>query len=226
MRRTVLFTPTVEMRSLLLLAGSLALAAGLVLPSRPLLPGPSRACSPQMIDPSTALAAIESPGGIATAAAGVGAVAVAARKRSAEVVEVAEEVSAPAEEEMSIGELLKEYGVIALLFHFTVWCATIALAVSALSLAGSESLSSIPMVPAELLLADQPGGGLGRAAIVLGLVEVTGPPRLALTVAVTPAISGKAREFAVVRDAEQMLLGVVDGAVERVKSVLPPSKEE
>jgi hypothetical protein len=43
---------------------------------------------------------------------------------------------------------------------------------------------------------------LGRLGASLGIVEVVGPLRLALTVAVTPPLSGTARRFEVVRNAE------------------------
>lgn len=178
-----------------------------------------------MVDPSAALMAIESPTGLAaTAAASVGVVVATRRSQQAsKVVEVAQPI-VEEDKEMSISELLKEYGVIALMFHFTVWCTTIALALTTLSLVGPENLASIPMLPVDMISGEQPVGGLGKAAVVLALVEVTGPPRLALTVAVTPVVSKKARSFAVVRDAEASLLGLFAKLTDTVKK-LSPEKE-
>lgn len=209
------------MQPLLLLALN---AHAIALPTRTLVR--ARSCPPRMFDPASALIVIESPVGIAATAAGcVGAAVVAARRRSSSVVdEVAR--SSPIKHEMSIGDLLREYGVIALLFHFSVWCLTIAAAVSALSLAGPENLSAIPMLPADLFLADQPAGGLGRAAVILGLVEVTGPPRLALTVAVTPVISEKAREYEAVRNLEEAAWSAANRVATTAKALLPPQKDD
>ena len=47
-------------------------------------------------------------------------------------------------------------------------------------------------------LANQRMGG--KAAATLAVVEAVGPARLALTVAATPKVSEKAREYQVVRD--------------------------
>ncbi|KAL3930720.1 MAG: hypothetical protein SGPRY_001419 [Prymnesium sp.] len=183
------------MQPLLLLALN---AHAIALPTRTLVR--ARSCPPRMFDPASALIVIESPVGIAATAAGcVGAAVVAARRRSSSVVdEVAR--SSPIKHEMSIGDLLREYGVIALLFHFSVWCLTIAAAVSALSLAGPENLSAIPMLPADLFLADQP--------------------------AVTPVISEKAREYEAVRNLEEAAWSAANRVATTAKALLPPQKDD
>ena len=206
----------------------IALSSSLLLPSpaRPAAAATTIRAHPLMtLDPGTALVALETPQAIIATTAGMAGVVVATRQRSAVLKEEAEAAAAleeQADEEMSIGELLREYGVIALLFHFSVWCTTIAGTFAALSLVSpSDLLSGIPMLPADLLATDQPAGGLGRAAVVLALVEVTGPARLALTVAATPSISTKAREIPLVRDVEERLLAAGSAAVRGVRGLLP-----
>ena len=104
--------------------------------------------------------------------------------------------SAPAAEEeadeMSVGTMLREYGLIALAFHFTVWATCLATVYSALTFGVSPE--SLP----EFLQPDADGGAaaagaLGRVAATLGVVEAIGPARLALTVAATPKVSRRAR---------------------------------
>ncbi|KAL1523502.1 hypothetical protein AB1Y20_018440 [Prymnesium parvum] len=190
------------------------------------LHAPHRAATPRMIDPAAT-----------TAAAGLTAALVVARRpRGAPPPVGSPRLSTPPPlpspspvaktHELRLTELLREYGVIALLFHFSVWCLTLAVAFSALSLGGAEALSSLPLIPPAVLLPDQPAGGLGRAAIVLALVEVSGPARLALTLAVTPALSKKARDFAAVRRVEAALLGAVARGTEVVRKLLPLPKEK
>eukprot|EP00618_Florenciella_parvula_P019385 CAMPEP_0119522570 /NCGR_PEP_ID=MMETSP1344-20130328/37872_1 /TAXON_ID=236787 /ORGANISM="Florenciella parvula, Strain CCMP2471" /LENGTH=209 /DNA_ID=CAMNT_0007560617 /DNA_START=54 /DNA_END=683 /DNA_ORIENTATION=+ len=104
------------------------------------------------------------------------------------------------EGEMSIGQMLKNYGVFALLFHFTVWIASITTVFTVLSLTGGD----IPL-PAFLAdkLGDVPTGALGKAAVTIAVVEAVGPARLALTVAATPSVSKRLRQYEWVNSAEQ-----------------------
>ena len=104
------------------------------------------------------------------------------------------------EGEMSIGQMLKTYGVFALLFHFTVWITSIATVFTALTLSGGDL-----QPPAFLAdkLGDVPTGALGKVAVTLALVEAVGPARLALTVAATPSVSNFARQFEWVSSAEE-----------------------
>ena len=108
--------------------------------------------------------------------------------------------------EMSIKDLLTEYGVIALVFHFTVWITSIVTVYTLLS-TGFD----VERLPEWLsfLQAEEAADGVGsaagfgaRIATTLGVVEAIGPARLALTVTATPKVSERAREFAVVRDVE------------------------
>jgi len=127
---------------------------------------------------------------------------------------------------MSISTLLSEYGLIALAFHFTVWISCVALVFTALSF--GFNLDGLPFIGSEVqvmettadavldITADAIGtsaaaaeSGASLAAKVgatLAIVEVVGPLRLALTVAVTPAVSKVVRQFAVVRATEAKIL--------------------
>ena len=103
---------------------------------------------------------------------------------------------------MSIKTLLSEYGVIALLFHFTVWVISLASVYTVLS-TGLDIDSLLP----DWIMSDDgtaAAGVAGRAAVTVGVVEAIGPARIALTVAATPSVSKKAREFAIVRDFEAL----------------------
>jgi len=103
------------------------------------------------------------------------------------------QMSAPGADHMGVGELLREYGLVAILFHFSVWITSLAAVYAGVSLAGPEVLSGLPdWIPGEA----QSGGQL---AVALGVVEVVGPARLALTVAATPAISRQARRIPLAR---------------------------
>ena len=153
----------------------------------------------------------------------VTAVRQAAARRGAEAAAAEAEAAAAmedeAEGEMSIGQLLREYGVIALLFHFTVWLSTIGATYSALSLAGTSWLESVPLLSSVLGESDGAGataGSFGLLAVTLGIVEAIGPARLALTVAATPAISTRAREYAIVRDTEARIMEAADGLLARL----------
>jgi hypothetical protein len=117
-----------------------------------------------------------------------------------------EKKAAPAKEEkekeMSIKELLTEYGVIALIFHFTVWISCLTAIFTVLSV--GISVDSLPewLMPEGGEGAAEAGGLAARAAATLGVVELIGPARLALTVAATPTVSTWAREYPVVNDLE------------------------
>ena len=132
------------------------------------------------------------------------------------VVPTRGEASAPApaskEEEkgeLSIKELLSQYGVIALLFHFTVWITCLASVFALLSF----GLDVDSLLPDWLTSggaeegASAAAGAAGRAAATLAVVEAIGPARLALTVAATPKVSERARQFKVVRDVEEAAMG-------------------
>lgn len=115
-----------------------------------------------------------------------------------EIAEAKEE-----KEEMSIKALLSEYGLIALVFHFSVWCTSLATVYALLTLGLADSLAGV------LGRLGLDGGALngaaglaGRATATFGIVEAIGPARLALTVAATPKVSERARQYAAVRDAE------------------------
>ena len=136
--------------------------------------------------------------------------------------EAAAAAAAEAEEgELSIKQLLQQYGVIAVMFHFSVWISTLALTYTALSVVGVASItSSVPMLAG--LLGGEGGDANSAAAATgtlvatLGLVEAIGPARLALTVAATPAISEQAREFEIVRETEARIMEAASGLLAKV----------
>ena len=119
------------------------------------------------------------------------------------------------EGEMSIDELLSNYGIIALLFHFTVWITSLASVFALLSF----GVDIDEVLPEWLLPGDAGDGADGaagaslfaaRTAATLAVVEAVGPARLALTVAATPKVSERAREYQVVRDFEELATGAWD----------------
>ena len=117
---------------------------------------------------------------------------------------------------MSIKQLLQQYGVIALIFHLTVWISTLSLTYTVLSVAGIANIvSSVPMLAG--LLGGEGGdaaaatGTMATLGVTLGFVEAIGPARLALTVAATPAVSARAREFELVRDTEARIMEAASG---------------
>ena len=126
------------------------------------------------------------------------------------------------ENELSIKELLTQYGVIALLFHFTVWITSL----TTVFLLFNFGLDIDGLLPDWLMSGEAAAEGAegataalgmgGKAAATLAVVEAVGPARLALTVAATPKVSEKAREYQVVRD----LLAVCARAARRGKRLL------
>ena len=124
----------------------------------------------------------------------------------------AEEEPSDAEEELGIPGMLREYGLIALLFHFTVWISCLATVYAVLTFA--VDINNLPdwLSFLEERVADGAEGEVGaaagfagRAAATLGLVEAVGPARLALTLTATPRVSAYARKIPLVRDAEEWL---------------------
>ena len=110
------------------------------------------------------------------------------------------------ENELSIKELLTQYGVIALLFHFTArsralrpssCSSTLASTLTACCPSGSCLERLRPRAPRAR---PQPWAWAARLPRRSPLVEAAGPARLALTVAATPKVSEKVREYQVVRD--------------------------
>ena len=106
---------------------------------------------------------------------------------------------------LSLKELLRRYGVVALLFHFTVWISTMSMGYAALSVGDPATLiTHLPVVIREALPVDvvdpegaaAAAGGLAllKLQVSLAICEVVGPARLALTVAATPAVSGALRQ--------------------------------
>jgi len=94
--------------------------------------------------------------------------------------------------------------MLAVAFHFSVWITSLASVYALLTLGLSESLAGLlgQMGFAAAGGMGDAAGVAGRVTATLGIVEAIGPARLALTVAATPRVSERARQYAVVRDAE------------------------
>mmetsp|Transcript_68484 Transcript_68484/g.107936 ORF Transcript_68484/g.107936 Transcript_68484/m.107936 type:complete len:267 (-) Transcript_68484:53-853(-) len=102
---------------------------------------------------------------------------------------------------LGIKELLTEYGVIALGFHFSVWITCLATVYALLSFG-----LDLSVIFAKLGIESAESAGFaGRITATLGLVEVIGPARVALTAAATPTVSKWARKIKAIRDLEQFL---------------------
>ena len=209
---------------------SLCLAASSLIagPSPQPRAGVARRAQPRMVlEALQTIEALQTAGATAGVVVGTAAVRQTIERREAEAA-AAEAAAAAAEEEegeLSIGDLLRNYGVIALLFHFTVWISTVGLTYSALSVVGTDQL--VEAIP---FLASAAGDGadgagaassFGKIAVTLGLVEAIGPARLALTIGATPLISERAREYEFVRSTEASIMQRVDGLL-----ALLPSKED
>ena len=99
----------------------------------------------------------------------------------------------------------------ALVFHFSVWISTLSVAFAALSASDPATLvAALPGAIRDRLpdvdgAAAQEGLLLLRAQVSLGLCEVIGPARLALTVAATPTVAAAARRNAAFAEAEASL---------------------
>lgn len=104
-------------------------------------------------------------------------------------------------EPSSIQAILKEYGLVALLFHFTGWCTTLALVAVSLSLFG-PSLPLPDALASKLSSPHSLGATIGAAVV---LTETTTPARLALTVAATPAVTKAARRWGPFRAVERFV---------------------
>jgi hypothetical protein len=117
---------------------------------------------------------------------------------------------------MNIPTLLKEYGLIALCFHFCVWITSLSIFYAILYF--GVDLNNLPFIssfisvePNEVDAAKSlnPAILFGTA---VGILELTGPFRLALTAAVTPKLSVVLRRYAYVRDAEAGILSFLSSA--------------
>ena len=117
------------------------------------------------------------------------------------------------EEELSIVGLLERYGVVALVFHFTVWVATLSTVFLALSVGDPAALlARLPSFIRDAVAEDN--GSLDAAAklpVALALCEVVGPARLALTLAATPPLSERARRNDAFVRVEAAILAAVPG---------------
>ena len=93
--------------------------------------------------------------------------------------------------EEGLGDIAKKYGVIALLFHFSVWICTLSASVAALNV--YDPVVLLDALPEALRSHMPQSSAAATFPIALALCEVIGPVRLALTVAATPAVAATLR---------------------------------
>ena len=118
--------------------------------------------------------------------------------------------------EGGLGDVLRKYGVVALVFHFSVWVTTLSASVAALSVYDTSTL--LEALPEPLRGQIPLSNGAATLPVALALCEMVGPARLALTVAATPAVAGALREnarFVELEDSvNERLLGLLPGGSE------------
>ena len=112
-----------------------------------------------------------------------------------------------------LGDVLRKYGVVALVFHFSVWLTTLSASVAALSVYDTSTL--LEALPEPLRGQIPLTSGAATLPVALALCEVVGPARLALTVAATPAVASTLRSnarFVELEDSvNERLLGLLPG---------------
>ena len=111
-----------------------------------------------------------------------------------------------------LGDVLRKYGVVALVFHFSVWVTTLSASVAALSVYDTSTL--LEALPEPLRGQIPLSNGAATLPVALALCEVVGPARLALTVAATPAVAGALRE-------NRRFVELEDSVNERLLELLP-----
>ena len=114
--------------------------------------------------------------------------------------------------EGGLGDVLRKYGVVALVFHFSVWVTTLSASVAALSVYDTSTL--LEALPEPLRGQIPLSSGAATLPVALALCEVVGPARLALTVAATPAVAGALRE-------NRRFVELEDSVNERLLELLP-----
>ena len=112
-----------------------------------------------------------------------------------------------------LGDVLRKYGVVALVFHFSVWLTTLSASVAALSVYDTSTLLEALPEPLRSQLPSQ-SSGAATLPVALALCEVVGPARLALTVAATPAVATTLRNNA-------RFVELEDSVNERLLELLP-----
>ena len=114
--------------------------------------------------------------------------------------------------EGGLGDVLRKYGVVALVFHFSVWVTTLSASVAALSVYDTSTL--LEALPEPLRGQIPLSSGAATLPVALALCEVVGPARLALTVAATPAVASTLRSNA-------RFVELEDSVNERLLELLP-----
>ncbi len=111
-----------------------------------------------------------------------------------------------------LGDVLRKYGVVALVFHFSVWLTTLSASVAALNVYDTSTL--LEALPEPLRGQIPLSNGAATLPVALALCEVVGPARLALTVAATPAVASALRE-------NRRFVELEDSVNERLLELLP-----
>ena len=111
-----------------------------------------------------------------------------------------------------LGDVLRKYGVVALVFHFSVWLTTLSASVAALNVYDTSTL--LEALPEPLRGQIPLSNGAATLPVALALCEVVGPARLALTVAATPAVASTLRSNA-------RFVELEDSVNERLLKLLP-----
>ncbi|KAJ1448613.1 hypothetical protein M885DRAFT_623269 [Pelagophyceae sp. CCMP2097] len=107
----------------------------------------------------------------------------------------------PEAKELGLGELLEQYGLVAVIFHFGVFSVCCTAGFAALSLGDPAAIiEKLPDFVREKLQGEE-GGDVAAGSIfalkcqvTYAVVELFGPARLALTVTATPAVAGIVRK--------------------------------
>jgi len=115
---------------------------------------------------------------------------------------------------MSISDLIKNYGLPAVAFHFSVWITCLATVYAVFSLSGDNLTQQLPEILREKLGGENAAAG-GAIAATLGLVELVGPARLALTIAVAPKVSETVRQWEWFRNIEKPIVEIASSLASR-----------
>lgn len=118
--------------------------------------------------------------------------------------------------------ILREYGVPAVLTHFSGWVVSMTLFYSLLS-AGVDLKTLISLLPADIKDHVDLAGAAGLVRLQLSWLatEALGPARLGLTLAITPEISRYMRQYQPTRNLEAFLVRRATSNIRRLRAMTP-----
>eukprot|EP00617_Octactis_speculum_P001400 CAMPEP_0185775528 /NCGR_PEP_ID=MMETSP1174-20130828/82367_1 /TAXON_ID=35687 /ORGANISM="Dictyocha speculum, Strain CCMP1381" /LENGTH=169 /DNA_ID=CAMNT_0028463143 /DNA_START=116 /DNA_END=625 /DNA_ORIENTATION=+ len=127
------------------------------------------------------------------------------------------EPQATEEKEPGIRQLLTDYGLFAVAFHFSVWVSCITVVYTLLTLGMDEKISALFSTDDLSVFGFdlKAAGSVGELGLTMALVEAVGPLRLGLTLAATPSISRYARQFEWVQETEMSILNFFSNLMAR-----------